>query len=290
MKTVWPDSATVFQTFHKPLPSISIELTCFILFSCSDKGVSFAIQKGLVASRSRIMWFEHNDMEDLEKLLREQKEKDVKVLIQLQQDITTNNLTVLLLSFPFLSFPSLPFPSFTSLPFLPSFLPSFLLFLWLFSFSHNDLWEIKFELSSSWVPVKFQYASKWMLTFKCIFLLQNPKKASVTRRFLVIEGIYVNYGDIAPLPKLVSKIVPFEGKFMSQVSSRWQYTVGLGLHTFLFWTTRGCYSQSTSNMTHIFEIWIDKGFGRFLNLHIHLTVIAYSDPCISDISLPSHLL
>lgn len=74
-----------------------------------DKGVSFAIQKGLVASRSRIMWFEHNDMEDLERLLHEQKEKDDK----------------------------------------------------------------------------------------------NPKKASVTRRFLVIEGISVNYGDIAPLPKII---------------------------------------------------------------------------------------
>lgn len=47
--------------------------------SPSDKGVSFAIQKGLVASRSRIMWFEHNDMDDLERLLHEQKEKDDKV-------------------------------------------------------------------------------------------------------------------------------------------------------------------------------------------------------------------
>ncbi|CAH3144417.1 unnamed protein product [Porites lobata] len=74
-----------------------------------DKGVSFAIQKGLVASRSRIMWFDHNDMDDLERLLFEQKEKDDK----------------------------------------------------------------------------------------------NPKKACVTRRFLVVEGIYVNYGDIAPLPKLI---------------------------------------------------------------------------------------
>lgn len=51
----------------------------FQFFSYSDKGVSFAIQKGLVASRSRIMWFEHNDMEDLERLLHEQKEKDDKV-------------------------------------------------------------------------------------------------------------------------------------------------------------------------------------------------------------------
>ena len=30
------------------------------------------------------------------------------------------------------------------------------------------------------------------------------KKAKVTRRFIVVEGLYVNYGDICPLPKLVS--------------------------------------------------------------------------------------
>lgn len=48
------------------------------LFS-SDKGVCFAIQKGVEASRSRVMWFEHNDMDDLEKQLKEQQEKDRKV-------------------------------------------------------------------------------------------------------------------------------------------------------------------------------------------------------------------
>ena len=47
--------------------------------SFSDKGVSFAIQKGIVASRSKVYWFEHNDMEDLEKKLKEQQEKDKKV-------------------------------------------------------------------------------------------------------------------------------------------------------------------------------------------------------------------
>uniref|UniRef100_A0A914XUA0 Serine palmitoyltransferase 1 n=1 Tax=Panagrolaimus superbus TaxID=310955 RepID=A0A914XUA0_9BILA len=44
----------------------------------ADKGVNFAIQKGLQASRSRIEWFEHNDTEDLERLLKIQEEKDLK--------------------------------------------------------------------------------------------------------------------------------------------------------------------------------------------------------------------
>ena len=34
--------------------------------------------------------------------------------------------------------------------------------------------------------------------------LQNPKKAKVTRRFLIVEGLYINHGDICPLAELVS--------------------------------------------------------------------------------------
>lgn len=74
-----------------------------------DKGVNFAIQKGILASRSRVEWFEHNDVADLERLLRIQAEKDI----------------------------------------------------------------------------------------------QNPKKAKVTRRFMVVEGLYHNSGDICPLPELL---------------------------------------------------------------------------------------
>ncbi|CAF1041912.1 unnamed protein product [Adineta steineri] len=32
---------------------------------------------------------------------------------------------------------------------------------------------------------------------------KNPKKASTIRRFLIIEGLYMNYGDICPLPRMV---------------------------------------------------------------------------------------
>ena len=36
-------------------------------------------------------------------------------------------------------------------------------------------------------------------------LCQNPAKEKVTRKFIVAEGLYMNSGDLAPLPKLVSK-------------------------------------------------------------------------------------
>lgn len=41
--------------------------------------MNFAIQEGLKASRSRIEWFNHNDISDLEKLLMKQAEMDLKV-------------------------------------------------------------------------------------------------------------------------------------------------------------------------------------------------------------------
>ncbi|EHH24269.1 hypothetical protein EGK_07898 [Macaca mulatta] len=75
-----------------------------------DRAACFAIQKGLQASRSDIKLFKHNDMADLERLLKEQEIEDQK----------------------------------------------------------------------------------------------NPRKARVTRRFIVVEGLYMNTGTICPLPELVS--------------------------------------------------------------------------------------
>lgn len=45
-----------------------------------------------------------------------------------------------------------------------------------------------------------------------LFLLQNPRKARVTRKFIVVEGLYINTADICPLPKLVNrKLVDHKG-------------------------------------------------------------------------------
>ncbi|KAM3719937.1 Serine palmitoyltransferase [Dirofilaria immitis] len=76
----------------------------------ADEGVNFAIQEGLRASRSHIKWFNHNDMNDLERLLMEQAE-----------------------------------------------------------------WDREF-----------------------------PTLASKKRRFLVVEGLYMNSGDLCPLPKIMA--------------------------------------------------------------------------------------
>ena len=94
-----------FSTIASAIPAYSKRGD--VIFA--DEGVHFAIQKGIVASRSDVKYFKHNDLDDLERVLREQEETDRK----------------------------------------------------------------------------------------------NPKKAKATRRFLVIEGLYLNHGDLCPLQKMV---------------------------------------------------------------------------------------
>ncbi|KAL5021129.1 hypothetical protein ScPMuIL_000284 [Solemya velum] len=112
-----------------------------------DEGVCFSIQKGLVASRSFIKFFKHNDMEHLERLLIEQQKEDKK----------------------------------------------------------------------------------------------NPKKAKVTRRFLVAEGLYIKHGDICPLPKLVEL--------------KWKYKVRIFLEeSFSF----GVLGKCGRGVTEHFDIPVDE--------------------------------
>lgn len=94
-----------FSTISSAIPSYAKQGD--VIFA--DEEVNYAIQMGLLASRSKIYYYRHNDMGDLERLLLEQQERDVA----------------------------------------------------------------------------------------------DPKKARVTRRFLVAEGIYASTGDICPLPELV---------------------------------------------------------------------------------------
>ena len=52
---------------------------CVCVCVCRDEAACFSIQKGLQASRSFIKYFKHNDMDDLERLLKEQELEDQKV-------------------------------------------------------------------------------------------------------------------------------------------------------------------------------------------------------------------
>ncbi len=66
-------------TPHVGRPEMSkrpdLSVSCFL----RDEAACFSIQKGLQASRSFVKYFKHNDMEDLERLLKEQETEDQKV-------------------------------------------------------------------------------------------------------------------------------------------------------------------------------------------------------------------
>ena len=57
--------AQAFSTISSVIPAFSKRGDIIV----ADKAVNFAIRKGIQISRSTVRWYEHNDMEDLEKVL-----------------------------------------------------------------------------------------------------------------------------------------------------------------------------------------------------------------------------
>lgn len=54
-----------FSTISSVIPAFSKRGDVIV----ADQGVSYAIRKGIQISRSTVLWYKHNDMEDLEKAL-----------------------------------------------------------------------------------------------------------------------------------------------------------------------------------------------------------------------------
>lgn len=67
--------AQAFSTAPSVIPAFSKRGDIIV----ADRAISFAIRKGLQISRSTVRWYEHNDMEDLkrvlEKIVKEQAKK-----------------------------------------------------------------------------------------------------------------------------------------------------------------------------------------------------------------------
>lgn len=57
--------AQSFSTISSVIPAFSKRGDVIV----ADKAVSFAVRKGIQISRSSVKWFEHNDMEDLKRVL-----------------------------------------------------------------------------------------------------------------------------------------------------------------------------------------------------------------------------
>lgn len=66
--------AQAFSAISSVIPAFSKRGDIIVV----DKGVNFAIRKGIQISRSAIRWYEHNDMEDLERVLQKVTKEQAK--------------------------------------------------------------------------------------------------------------------------------------------------------------------------------------------------------------------
>jgi serine palmitoyltransferase len=66
--------AQSFSTISSVIPSFSKRGDIIV----ADKAVNFAVRKGMQISRSTVRWFEHNDMEDLENVLKKVVKEQAK--------------------------------------------------------------------------------------------------------------------------------------------------------------------------------------------------------------------
>ena len=58
--------AQAFSTISSVIPAFSKRGDIIV----ADKAVNYAIRKGIQISRSNVRWYEHNDLEDMERVLR----------------------------------------------------------------------------------------------------------------------------------------------------------------------------------------------------------------------------
>lgn len=66
--------AQAFSAISSVIPAFSKRGDIII----ADKAVNYSIRKGLQISRSTVRWFEHNDMEDLERVLQRVTKEQAK--------------------------------------------------------------------------------------------------------------------------------------------------------------------------------------------------------------------
>lgn len=66
--------AQSFSTVSSVIPSFSKRGDIIV----ADKAVNFALRKGIQISRSTVRWYEHNDVEDLERVLKQVTKEQMK--------------------------------------------------------------------------------------------------------------------------------------------------------------------------------------------------------------------
>lgn len=80
--------AQAFSTMSSVIPTFCKRGDVIV----ADKGVNYSIRKGLQASRSNIKWFNHGDMDDLERVMRSVKNEQAKTKKLTRRFIVTEGL------------------------------------------------------------------------------------------------------------------------------------------------------------------------------------------------------
>ena len=106
--------AQAFSTISSVIPAFSKRGDIIV----ADKGVNYAIRKGIQISRSMVRWYEHNDMDDLERVLakitKEQAKKPLTRRFIITEGLFENrgsmsDLAKIVCTFPLLPFHLFPF-------------------------------------------------------------------------------------------------------------------------------------------------------------------------------------
>ncbi|MGH0183420.1 UNVERIFIED_CONTAM: hypothetical protein FKN15_020432 [Acipenser sinensis] len=169
-----------------------------------DEAACFSIQKGLQASRSNIKYFKHNDMDDLERLLKELETEDQCFLcffisdvhLELEERLAKFMRTeeAIIYSYGFAT--------------IASAIPAYSKRGDIVFVDEAACFSIQKGLQASRSNIKYFKHNDMDDLERLLKELEtedqeNPRKARVTRRFIVVEGLYINTGDICPLPELV---------------------------------------------------------------------------------------
>jgi hypothetical protein len=133
----------------------------------SDECVSFATLKGLLVSRAQVRYFKHNDVADCERILREVQAEDRKVCA-----CACAPLCVFVC-------------------------------LWACMYARLCVRVCFYVPLSLSLPVGRPWASRGGLVLGALTWEGVQSNKPVTRRFIVVEGLYQNYGNVAPLKELV---------------------------------------------------------------------------------------
>ncbi|RXG57562.1 Serine palmitoyltransferase 1 [Armadillidium vulgare] len=187
-----------FRTIASAIPAFSKNSDIIYADECSN----FAIQRGMEASRSKIVYFRHDDMNHLEQLLKEQEILDKK-------HFTLSKPSLCKLDVPMLNANSLNlFSTKFDFYFLSSVISTHIQRM----MKRLNNWDkfkdmkisrklIRFsDLECLYCDRKESNSANLMRMLQQIVVVEvmNPKKAAVTRK-----DIYEHWNPICPLPELV---------------------------------------------------------------------------------------